>query len=115
MSNLETGQRNLEKGQKELESGQKDLIGRTSNLETGQKGLKSGQHELKQIADAIRDRQDETDAKVNATQSNLTNSRKEMNQQFDGIGRHFRLIDADFEHIDHKLKEHDRELQDMKS
>ncbi|MDP4098794.1 hypothetical protein OIN60_18860 [Paenibacillus sp. P96] len=56
---LEEGQKALGKGQKTLEEGQKVL-------EKGQQALEGRQTELYQISLAIRDRQEETDAKLEA-------------------------------------------------
>lgn len=59
LESLEEGQKSLEEGQKSLAEGHKSLV-------EGYKSLAEGQKELNMISRAIRDRQDETDAKLDA-------------------------------------------------
>jgi len=73
LSSLESGQKELNQKFEALESGQKELNNKFEVLESGQKEMKqrlevmgSGQKELGQIVRTIRDRQEETDAKIDA-------------------------------------------------
>jgi chromosome segregation ATPase len=59
LSSLESGQKELNQKFEALESGQKELNNKFEVLESGQK-------ELGQIVRTIRDRQEETDAKIDA-------------------------------------------------
>ncbi|MFM9279643.1 hypothetical protein [Paenibacillus jiagnxiensis] len=94
-----------------LEEGQKAL-------EEGQKALEEGQKELNQISRAIRDRQEETDAKldamamdvhklhgkveaqnekVNAVSDELHTFRRDTKSNFRQLEGHMRMLDNDFE------------------
>lgn len=54
-----------------LESGQKELLSNQKTFESRQQTLESGQKEIHQIVTALRDRQDETDAKLESLTMNV--------------------------------------------
>lgn len=108
----------LEEGQKALQKGQQALEVRQTALEAGQKALEVGQKELYQISLAMRDRQEETDAKLealvmdvhklygkveaqneklNAVSDELHTFRRETRSNFRKIEGHMKMYDNDLD------------------
>src|SRR5690554_6085234 len=118
---LWAGQVKLEEGQEKLWAGQVKLEEGQEKLWAGQASLENGLRETNQIVRAIRDRQDETDAKLDAVSMDVhyligksvetdtrldsltSDLRREMRSGFRRLEGHALLVDQEHEVINARL------------
>ncbi|MED0680649.1 hypothetical protein [Aneurinibacillus thermoaerophilus] len=83
------------------------ILQKLTQMDSRISAIETGQRELREIMHNIRDRQDETDAKLDALTS-------EMHERFDKTDRTLRFLESDFDVMYKKVSEHEREISRLK-
>lgn len=110
LNELEEGQKQLSDGQKHLEEGQVQLNKRVGNIESDMKVIKSKLDENTQLIRSVRDRQEETDAKLESLSMDVYQLHGELSSLKEGQERQDKILES----LALRSLEQETELRELK-